>query len=219
MVAEAHDPYEIASGVYLQSNRIEIMMEMEFAAGMILSGSEPSRDVSAEDQFESARPRLEQFVGRLFEITAGSNAVLPLRTNVQLGVEAHIRGQLEFALTDYRPLRFSAPELRAMPNAPYGVSLTVLDMVNKKVLGQTTLFADSPPADFPATVPSQNPLAMPPVAVAGTNERPVVAPMTNSFPMAVETTKPRKPKLLAVVVVFAAVGILLAAWRWSQTRS
>lgn len=221
LVAKAHDPYEIVSVVYIQTNRIEVFLEMEFATGMRLAGLEPSRQTSAESQFATALPQLEQFAGGLFEITAGNNVVLPLRTNVELGVELHIRGHLEIALTDFRPLRFVPRGLRAVPDTPYGVSLTVLDMVNKKVLGQAALFADSPPADFPATVTSPDSLAAPTLAVIGasTNKQPIVAMTTNIPAATVEATKPRKPTLLAAAVAFAAVGFLLVAWRWSQTRS
>ena len=163
--AKAHDPYEIASVVYIQSNRIEVFMEMEFPTGIRLAGLEPSRQTSAESQFAAALPQLEQFAGGLFEITAGTNVVLPLRTNVVLVPDAHIRVHLEIALTDDRPLRFVPRGLRVVQGAPYGVSLTVLDMVNRKVLGQSALFADSPPADFPATDSTPNSSAGPTSAV------------------------------------------------------
>jgi len=219
LVAKAHDPFEIASVVYIQSNRIEILMEMEFAAGMILSRLEPSRNVSAEDQFESARPRLEQFVGGLFEITAGSNAVLPLRTNVQLGVEAHIRGQLEFALTDYRPLRFSAPGLRAVPDAPYGIWLTVLDMVNKKVLGQTILFADLTPANFPEAVSERNSSGGVSLPATKSDETQFASAVANNPFEGAETNGRQKARMALAVIIFAAGAMVLAVWRRLRARS
>jgi hypothetical protein len=216
--AKAHDPYEIASVVYIQSNRIEVFMEMEFATGMMLAGQKPSRDVAAASRFGAAQSQLEQFLGGLLEVTAGNNVMLPLRTNVELGVETHIRGQLEFALTDYRPLSFVPRGLRAVQDAPYGVSLTVLDMVNRKVLGQAALFADSPPADFPATVSTLNPLAGPTLAVVKTDEPTALSVTTNRPARPAEANKPGRPRLLAALAVFASVAILLVAWRRSHVQ-
>jgi hypothetical protein len=214
--ARAHDPYEIASVVYVQSNRIEVFIELEFSTGMILAGRRPSGEASAENQFEAALPQLRQFAGGLLEITAGHHVVLPLRTNVQLGVEDHLQSKVEYALTDYRPLRFVPRGLRSGEDSPYGISLTVLDMVNQKVLGQTTLFADSAPVDFPAAAP--NPLAEPTLAVTKRNEPARASVTTNGPPRTVESTQPRSSRRLTVAVVVAGVVIFLVAWRWSQTR-
>lgn len=213
--AMAHDPYEIASVVYIQSNRIEVFLEMEFPTGIRLAGLEPSLQTSAESQFAAAVPRLEQFAGGLFEISAGNQVLLPLRTNVELGVETHIRGQLEMALTDSRPLRFDPRGLRVVQGAPYGVSLTVLDMVNKKVIGQAALFADSLPADFPATDSTLNSTVGSTLVAAKTGE-PVTATVTTNSPSAgVGGEKSGRPGWLATMVVLSGIAILLVAWRRS----
>jgi hypothetical protein len=214
----AHDPYEITAVVYIQSNRIELFVEMEFPTGMTLAGQKPSREATISSQFEVALPQLEKLAGAFLEITAGNNAVLPLRTNVQLGVEDHIQCKVEFAPTDYRPLRFVPRGLRNVADSPYGISLTVLDMVKQKVLGQTTLFADSPAADFPATDANPNPLAGPTLALAKKDEPQAFAATTNVPLETAKATKPHKSRLL-MVVAFAGVAVLLVAWRWSQTRS
>lgn len=172
----AHDPYEITSAVYVRSNVIELFIEMEFPTGMKFAGVEPQREVAAQPQFEQARPQLAALAGSFFDFTAGNNRVAALTTNVSLGVENHIQLKVEYAATALRPLQFTARGLRGVTDSPYGTSLTVLDMVNQKVLGQTTLFALSPRADFPP-------------AAAEPNEPPAVA-ATNASSTAVATSLP-----------------------------
>lgn len=171
----AHDPYEITAAVYVRSNVIELFIEMEFPTGMKFAGVEPQREVAAQTQFEKAQPQLAALAGNFFDFTAGNNRVAALTTNVSLGVENHIQLKVEYAPTALRPLQFTARGLRTVTDSPYGTSLTVLDMVNQKVLGQTTLFALSPRADFP-------PAAEP-------NEPPALA-ATNASPAAVATNLP-----------------------------
>jgi hypothetical protein len=150
--AKAHDAYEITSVVYLQTNRIELFVEMEFPTAMKLAGLTPTREVAVLSQFEAGLPRLREAAGNFYEITAANNVIHPLSTKVELVVDDHIQFRVEFASTPHRPLHFTARPLRTLAEqGGYGASLTVLDMVNKKVLGQTTLFADSAVAEFSVT--------------------------------------------------------------------
>lgn len=209
----AHDPYEITSVAYIHSNRIELFVEMEFPTGMTLAGQKPVRDVAVLTQFESALPRLRELAGNFFNLTAGNNVVLPLSTNVELGVEDHIRFQVEFKPTPHRPLRFVARGLGSESSeSPYGTSLTVLDMVNQKVLGQTTLFAGSPTAEFPprpnetsettaVAIESNAPVVTPRIAAPASQPAPNVTPAT--------PTQPRKPNWLVVSATLAALLIIL----------
>ena len=218
----AHDPYEITSVVYVRSNRIELFVEMEFPTGMTLAGQKRTREIATESQFEAALPRLREFAGSFYEITAGHNVVSPLRTNVELGVEDHIRFQVEFAPTRYRPLRFVLRGLRNVSEqAPYGASLTVLDMVDQKVLGQTTLFADSSVAEFPVTTLKQAPppLATPTTAVAGPDARTVVVAEANAPPGVTTTNRSTSPGWLMGVIILASVGILLVILRSLKARA
>jgi len=215
----AHDPYEITSVVYIQSNRIELFIEAEFPTGMALAGVPPRRDVAAETQFEAALPQLTNFIGGLLEIAAGNNVVQPLRTNVELGVELHIRGRVEFALTDYRPLRFVPRGLKVVPDVPYGISLTVLDMVNKKVLGQSALFADSPAADFPAAETTVTPLAQTTLAVTKTREAPVVSATTNFASADAGRRASPQSRLPVTIVLLGVLVAVFAAWWWSSSRA
>ncbi|HEX5218032.1 MAG TPA: hypothetical protein VFZ59_00570 [Verrucomicrobiae bacterium] len=214
----AHDPYEITAVVYVRSNVIELFVEMEFPAGMTLAGLSPTRDVAAETQFEAGLPQLKNLAGGLFEITAGNNVVQPLSTNMELGVELHIRGRVEFALTDYRPLRFVPRELKAVPDVPYGISLTVLDMVNQKVLGQSALFADSPPAEFPAAASTTTPIAQPTLAVRKPSEPPAIAAETNT-PSATNNVGARgRARWPTAALLIGSVVAILVAWQRSNSR-
>jgi hypothetical protein len=221
MTALAHDPYEITSVVYIQSNRIELFVEMEFPTAMTLAGQKPLREVSGLSQFEAALPQLEQLAGNFLEITAGNHAVSPLRTNVQLGVEDHIQCQVEFAPTDYRPLRVLPRGLRGVADSPYGISLTVIDMVKKQVLGQAVLFANSLAAEFPVTTPDSNtpPLAMPILAVTKPGPAASVATETNALSRAADTDRSLRSRSLLPMMILAAVGVLLAVSRWLKPRA
>ncbi len=216
----AHDPYEITSVAYIHSNRIELFVEMEFPTGMTLAGQKPVQDIAVLSQFEAALPRLRELAGSFFGLTAGNNVVLPLSTNVELGVEDHIRFQVEFKPTPYRPLRFVARGLGAESSeSPYGTSLTVLDMVNQKVLGQNTLFASSPAAEFPPRLNETSETT----TVEAESNAPVVAPSivapapqpaTNSA--AATLTQALKPNWLVVAATLGALFIILFAFfrRW-----
>ena len=217
--SRAHDPYEITSVAYLHSNRIELFVEMEFPTGMTLAGQKPVRDIAVLNQFEAAMPRLRDLAGSFFDLTAGNNVVLPLSTNVELGVEDHIRFQVEFKPTPYRPLRFVARGLGAESSeSPYGTSLTVLDMVNQKVLGQTTLFAGSPTAEFPPrnidapepTITTASGTSSQSINTAGTPER---AASESQFPLISVEPKTEPNWLVAAVVLGAVFLITFALFR------
>lgn len=215
--AHAHDPYEITSVVYVRSNVIELFVEMEFPTGMRLAGVEPVRDVAVLNQFERAQPQLLTLAGNFFDFTAGDNRVAALTTNVLLGVEDHIQFKLEYAATPLRPLQFTARGLRGVTDSPYGTSLTVLDMVNQKVLGQTTLFADSPRTDFPPppVETGEPPLTTPVATTAPTSTNRTLPPATiSSGTPTPPTPTPRQPSWLLIVVLLGAVfGISFAFFR------
>ena len=200
---------------YIYSNRIELFMEMEFPTGMTLAGQKPVRDVAAVSQFESALPRLRELAGGFFAFTAGHNVLLPLSTYVELGVEDHIRLRMEFGPTQYRPLRFVARGLGTDADAnPYGTSLTVLDMVNQKVLGQTTLFAATPTAEFPTRTPEQTEVSPAPPesnALVTTN---APAPLPPPLPIMAAKSTPAaiKPNWLLAAVTLAAIFFITFAF-------
>jgi len=153
--ALAHDPYEIVSTAYLHSNRLDLEVQMEFNTAMLVAGVNRREhpDVSEGDLFGRVKPQLEAVAAKFFEVLAGGGE-LPLRqAGVSLGVENHVQFELTYAQPDKQPLRFKAIGLRALEGlGPYGTALTVLDMVNQKVLGQPVLFPDSP--EIEVEVPS-----------------------------------------------------------------
>lgn len=217
-VARAHDPYEITSVVYVRSNVIELFVEMEFPTGMKLAGVEPVRGVAALTQFEQAQSQLATLAGGFFDFTAGNNRVAALTTNVSLGVEDHIQFKLEYAATALRPLQFIARGLRGVNDSPYGTSLTVLDMVNQKVLGQTTLFADSPRADFP---PPLTPEPGEPTTSSAPTNMAAPPPPTNSASAAPPVSArdappppapPRQPSWLLILLLLGATALIAFAF-------
>lgn len=213
--AAAHDPYEITSVAYLYSNRIELYMEMEFPTGMRLAGQNPVRDVAVISQFEAALPQLRELAGGFYAFTAGNNLILPLATNVELGVENHIKFQVQFAPTPYRPFKFVARGLGPESSEnPFGTSLTVLDMVNQKVLGQTTLFAGTPTAEFPPKPAETSALEKGPAnAPAPSTADP--RPQTNTTPgpvtPAAQALSPGKPNWVLILVTLSAVFLVTFA--------
>lgn len=146
----ALDSNVIATTVQIHSNRIELTMEMAFPTAMRLAGWPPSPEIAAATQLEQAQPALRNLAGMFFDFTAGNHRLTATRTNVQLGVEDQIQCLVEYLPTPHQPLRLMPQGLLvAGPEHPYGVTLTVQDLVNQKVLGQTTLFMANATAEFP----------------------------------------------------------------------
>lgn len=219
--AQAHDPYEISSVVYVRSNSVELLMEMEFPTGVLLSGQRPSPGLSPTNWFESELPQLADSAGTFFQITAGNHALLPTSTNVTMGVENHIRFKLEFAPTPHRPFRIVAPGIRALSElGPYGVNLTVLDMVNQKVLGQTTLFADSLPVEFPVSAMRDEPAPrIPPSVLTARTGVAVVAIARTDAAVEGAVKPPGSSGRFLALGIFGFVAILLVAAHWFRTRT
>src|SRR5215471_2878611 len=93
----AHDPYEITSTLSLYSNRAELHAELEFRAGMQLSGhTEPVETSDAQPRFEVARPTLTKAAAQFFRLSTGNDELKPGSIAVTLGVENHIRFKLSW---------------------------------------------------------------------------------------------------------------------------
>ena len=204
-VAHAHDPYEITSRAYLHSNRLELHIEMEFPAAMLLAGLNPARDPLAQpEQFTGALPALRTRAPDFFRITANGERLPVTSTNVSLEVENHVRFVLLLPATEPGTLGFAVGDLKSLSgHGPYGTSLTVVDMVREQVLGQSVLFGDSPPFQLVASDTAPTQLSNPPtvVHISATN---LVASPETQFP-----TPPanRFPSWLALASV-AAVLVL-----------
>jgi len=210
----ASDRYEITSVVYLHSNRIEIFLEMDFATGLTLAGQQPTRAVTAGEQFEAALPQLRELAGHFYNFTAGNHVVPSLATNVELGVEDHIQFRVNYANTPHRPLRFEARVLEAASNEnPYGTTLTVLDLVNQTVLGQVTLFAATPTAEFPPRPAESSEIALGIAASDPSDTVPLSAAQPAALPAPAETTAPTKmPNGLLPFVTLAAIMVVVFAF-------
>src|SRR5262249_37843113 len=122
--------------------------------------------------------------------------------------------------------RLDAPGLKLLSDqGPYGASLTVLDMENKKVLGQSVLFASSSPATFSAATtssPRQSPASEPTVKITHSD---LAGARTNAQSDTIVTINPLQPNrsltpgstvLLAIAAV--ALGAALAFARNRLTR-
>ena len=159
LCAFAHDPYEITSTLSLYSNRTELRVEMEARTALLFAGhSTPVTSEQIPGIFTSLHEALTDTASRFFKVTAAGRDMYHEKTNLQLGVEDHIQFTLQFPRARGQSIRCQPRVLEAITNeGPYGISLTVLDMVNKKVLGQSVLFRGSSAAEFPS--PSSPPLS------------------------------------------------------------
>jgi hypothetical protein len=186
--AHAHDPYEITSTAYLRSNRLDVEIEMEFRTALSLAGVENPWSLKdpPEDLFQSKLPLLQEAAGNFFKIAAGGEPLAVRATNVVLGVENHVRFTLEFPADARRPLRFAADGLKPFEGqGPYGTSLTVLDMVNKKVLSQAVLYPATPgtevgPQTIATTLPTNALIRVAPARLVPTNTASAAPPEKES---------------------------------------
>jgi hypothetical protein len=208
--ALAHDPYEITTRAYLYSNHLELRIEMEFAAALLVSQSNGARpNVStAADRFAYALPNLQARAPDFLRVT-GNGELLPVtRTNVSLGAEDHVRFVLELPITERRTLRFAVGGLKALSaHGNYGTSLTVVDMVRNHVLGQAVLFGDSPPLQLRTSDAPR----------LETNDATIHVPAENlprSAKNAPQNTNSRYlPITLILLVLLGALAVGLYVWR------
>jgi len=171
-VALAHDPHEISSRAYLRSNRLDLEIDMEFSVAVLVAGVDRTEAAGQleGDLFQRMVPRLREEAAGFFQVFAGEDELPVLQTEVSLGNENHVRLSVAFPLPDSQPLGFNARGLQRLGvEGPYGTTLTVLDMVNQKVLGQPVLFAHDSTIDIPVpslSGPTPQKLAAPRIAGA-----------------------------------------------------
>ncbi len=215
----AHDPYEITATAYLWTNRVDLNVAMEFRTGLRLAGVEPRppAGVSTTNWFAENRAALLASAKSFCQVQSGSN-LLPIRSvEVALGVEDHIEMRMEYPPATERPLRFDAAGLKALAGqGQYGVVLTVLDMVNGKVLGQPVLFADAPTlaVEIPAFTETGMISSGPAAAAKATT-------VSASLPTALDsTTPPEKPvgNLIVPGLISGVAALLLLAVVWRRQR-
>jgi hypothetical protein len=153
--ARAHDPFEITATSYLRTNQLELFIEMEPRPARLLSGA------PATIEPEIVLSQLELKAPTLVRIWSGPTELKPTSITAMEGTENHAQLRLLYPLPPVGPFRIETPLLAQLETeGPYGVTLTVLDMVNQKVLGQSVLFADTPEAAFThpsSPLPTANP--------------------------------------------------------------
>lgn len=223
MSAFAHDPYEITSTVRLNADGIELQVEMEFPASMLLVGVDPAAagERLPADLFVSHLPQLKAQAGRFVEIASGSVPLHAESTNVTLEVEDHVFFRLSFPATELRSLRVSVPGLQTLAgHGPFGTTLTVLDMVHQKVMGQEVLFADSPAVEFggePATASVQV-SSDAPVPTPERSAGPDSAPQTGAVtaPADLGQDKGSRASIWIAVVAVVLLGIVWSCARRGQ---
>jgi hypothetical protein len=146
--ARAHDPYEITTRAFLYSNHLELRIEMEFPAAMLLAGQAGwrSNGLAAGEQLSLAYPTLSTRAAAFLHVLTNGVSLPVTSTNVALGVEDHVSFILRLPPPSLRGLSFAIGELKQLSaHGQYGTSLTILDMVQQQVLGQAVLFGDSAP--------------------------------------------------------------------------
>jgi hypothetical protein len=162
--SHAHDPYEITATAYLYSNRVDLDVVMEFRTGMRLAGlaPRPPAGISNSNWFAGNQAGLQTCAQSFCELQAGGK-LLPVKTvATELLVEDHIKLQVTYPPATERPLRFNLAGLRTLAGqGQYGVALTVLDMVNSKVLGQPVIFADEPTLAAQLPTPTRSEIILP----------------------------------------------------------
>jgi hypothetical protein len=141
--ARAHDPFEITATIYVRTNHLELFIEMEPRPARLLSGA------PAAIEPEMVLSQLELKAPTLVRIWSGPTELKPTSITAMEGTENHAQLRLLYPLPPAGPFRIETPLLAQLQaDGPYGVTLTVLDLVNQKVLGQSVLFADTPEAAF-----------------------------------------------------------------------
>lgn len=209
--ALAHDPFEITATLYVRSNHVELVAEMEFRPARILAGA------TGDESYAEVLGKVNARAGSCFTVMSGEQSLAPSSAGALSSVEDHVRLQLLYPRPAGASFQVEAPLLNELvADGPYGVSLTTLDTVNQKVVNQSVLFADSlasPPLTVLPAVPTNAtadlPSAVsPPVAVVAT-------PFTSGFPATPRVENQTNYRL----VWWMLGGIILAITLWWSIRS
>jgi len=202
--ARAHDPYEITTRAFIYSNHLELRIEMEFPAAMLLAGQGGWRTnhLPAADQLALAYPMLAARAAGFLQVMTNGVPLPVTSTNIALGIEEHVSFILWLPAPTTDEVGFAIGELRQLSeHGTYGTSLTVLDMVRQQVLGQTVLFGDSAPF-------SLNPVKPSGIAQAS-NPPGVIRLSTTNFTRVTRQTPPRSGAGGWLLLLLLAGGALL----------
>jgi hypothetical protein len=207
----AHDPYEITATASIFPNRIEVRAVLEYKAARLLAGlGWPTNEINYPAEFAAMTPTLTAQAVKFFQLTVAEENLPAQKSAVELGVENHVTFILDFPATAARPLTFAAPGLAALaPEGQYGVGLTVLDMVKKRVLGQHVFYAANPLATAAFDAVTNEPISVTPLA-ATVPTRPASPAATPPAPA--PSDRDRK-KILFVILAIAAAKMLRYFWK------
>jgi hypothetical protein len=144
--ARAHDVCEIGAAVYLHTNRVELNVVLVRPTIMRAADAQGVHllDFSRPDERENALPVLRSQGGKLFILRLGTNQLAALPVTVNLGQDDHVNFRLTYPTPIPRGtndlLTLEAKVLSHLPtDERYAVSLTMLDMVNPRVVSQKLL--------------------------------------------------------------------------------
>ena len=212
--AFAHDPYEITATIRIETNRTSVEIEMEFNGAMLLVGEPRSREpVDQPALFQSKLLALRRQAGQFFEVGSAGRTLAATSTNVSLGAENHVRFNLEYPATR-SGLKLNAAGLKSLSeHGPFGTTVTVLDMVSLKVLGQSVLFAESPVAEFAPVATEQTKL----VSASVTSNSPAAAAVVAPVP-AKPAASPAKNGFVWMLLVLGGFAVVLVVLirRWQS---
>ena len=142
----AHDVSEIGTAVYLHTNRVELNVVLVRPTIMRAADAQGVHllDFSRPDERENAMPVLRSQGEALFTLQLGTNRLAPLPVTVNLGQDDHVNFRLTYLTPIPRGtndlLTLEAKVLSHLPtDERYAVSLTILDMVNPRVVSQKLL--------------------------------------------------------------------------------
>ena len=144
--AHAHDPYEITATASVLTDRFEVVAVLEYRAARLLAGRGwPTNQLDEAGEFVAMQPALKKAAEQFFQVSASGKNLRANSVAVQLGVENHVTFTLGYPAVGAESIVMAAPGLAPLaPEGQYGVGLTVLDMVRKKVLGQHVFAAANP---------------------------------------------------------------------------
>lgn len=217
--AHAHNPYEITGTASVLSNRFEITAVFEYRAARLLTGRGwATNQVDESLEFTAMKSELETAAGKFFQLSTAEKILSLNSITAELGVENHITLTLSYPAIGETPVTISAPGLTQLaPEGQYGVGMTVLDMVRKKVLGQHVFSAANPLAQATFGLSAEI------VPASKTDNDSTARAIENGkrnhlSPTVLAEPKPaQKNPLLWPWFVAAAFGALLA-WRLSRRK-
>ncbi|HMP82607.1 MAG TPA: hypothetical protein PKA41_07910 [Verrucomicrobiota bacterium] len=216
--AQASDPLEITATAFSREDRLEVKLELEWATARLLTGAErvAPRETDLNAVFNAAQPALKMAAEDFLRVYADGSLLPTLRSEVILTNENRVHFAVAHPPAAGRTLRFEAAGLARLSSVErHGVSLTALDMVNKRMLGQSVLYADANEVQFAPLVAVFNPATN---AATALDPLPTAAMVTQDRQTGTPETHPssRKVRWWPLPVAMACVAGFV--W-WRNRRS